>query len=591
MRLLKLFTVAALAACFMLPALAETRVALVIGNAAYRHAPALANPKNDAEGVAASLKRMGFEVLAGTDLEKPAMDKLLQAFADKLERADVALVFYAGHGLQVNGRNYLVPVDGKLDKESDLVFQAVALDTIQGLMEQGQRTSIMILDACRDNPLARNLARSMGTRSGGIGRGLGAAQAGVGTLIVYATQPGNVALDGETGANSPFTAALLAHLETKGLEVRQVLTRVRQAVIEKTRGKQVPWDSSSLTGDFYFAAATTKPPAATPPPASATPPPAIDNEALFWSSIKDGNNIAHFKAYLARWPNGVFADLAKSRVEELEKAALRADEEKKRAEDERKRKDDEAKKEIPVKIAAARQSIKDARAALAAKRYADAKRHAAAASTASDQATKGDASSSEGQALARDVATLSKDVADALAAYVRPRLARARQLVNAARFDEAKRILDEAAQLVEGSSEVAAARREYDSARASGPKTEPSTGDGLVRELIRKAQAKENEHGLCGRTKWPTGADDRAWVSKAGKSGIVAWKQGDYHCGVLRTYGETVQDGYTVRAGTVWGCNVGKDCYTVSYRYCKTNTAYGWQYFGPGYDYATICVR
>src|SRR5262249_10208564 len=161
------------------------------------------------------------------------------------EKADVALVFYAGHGLQVNGRNYLVPVDGKLDKESDLLFQAVPLDVIQGLMEQSQRTNIMILDACRDNPLARNLARSMGTRSAGIGRGLGQTQAGIGTLIVYATQPGNVALDGE-GKDSPFTTALLAHLETPGLEVRQVFTRVRQSVIQSTKGKQVPWDSSSL---------------------------------------------------------------------------------------------------------------------------------------------------------------------------------------------------------------------------------------------------------------------------------------------------------------------------------------------------------
>ena len=143
---------------------AETRVALVIGNGAYKHAPALANPKNDAEGMAASLKRLGFEVLAGTDLDKPAMEKLLQAFAAKLDTADVALVFYAGHGLQVHGRNYLVPVDGKLDRESDLPFQAVPLDLVQGLMEQSQRTNIMILDACRDNPLARNLARTMGTR-------------------------------------------------------------------------------------------------------------------------------------------------------------------------------------------------------------------------------------------------------------------------------------------------------------------------------------------------------------------------------------------------------------------------------------------
>lgn len=310
------------------PALAEKRVALVIGNSAYKHAPALANPKNDALGMAAALQRLDFEVLAGTDLDKPAMDKLMQAFADKLEKADVALVFYAGHGLQVGGRNYLVPVDGKLDKESDLVFQAVPLDTIQGLMEQGQRTNIMILDACRDNPLARNLARSMGTRSAGIGRGLGATQAGVGTLIVYATQPGNVALDGE-GRNSPFTAALLANVETPGLEIRQVFTRVRQAVIQSTKGKQVPWDSSSLTGDWFFAAASAPPAPGTTPPATVTPAPAppspapgADQESLFWQSIKDSKNAADFKAYLAKYPQGTFAELAKIRIAEIEKAAV-----------------------------------------------------------------------------------------------------------------------------------------------------------------------------------------------------------------------------------------------------------------------------
>jgi uncharacterized caspase-like protein len=312
------------------PALAETRVALVIGNSAYKHAPALANPKNDAEGMAASLRRLKFEVLAGTDLDKPAMEKLLQAFAAKLETADVALVFYAGHGLQVHGRNYLVPVDGKLDRESDLAFQAVPLDLIQGLMEQSQRTNIMILDACRDNPLARNLARTMGTRSVGIGRGLGETKAGIGTLIVYATQPGNVALDGE-GRNSPFTASLLKHIEAPGLEIRQVLTRVRNDVITATRDKQVPWDSSSLRGDFFFAAAPaaretppaeTKPGETKPPVTESPPRTAPDGEIVFWQSIQNSKSAADYKAYLEKYPNGTFAALAKLRIAEIEKATV-----------------------------------------------------------------------------------------------------------------------------------------------------------------------------------------------------------------------------------------------------------------------------
>jgi uncharacterized caspase-like protein len=568
-----LFALFALAA----PALAEKRVALVIGNAAYKHAPALANPKNDAESFAVSLKRLDFDVLLGVDLDKRALEGLLQRFAEKLEKADVALVFYAGHGLQVNGRNYLVPVDGKLDKEADLHFQAVSLDLVQSLMEQSQRTNIMILDACRDNPLARNLARAMGTRSTGIGRGLSETRAGLGTLIVYATQPGNVALDGE-GKNSPFTTALLSHVEAPGLEIRQVLTRVRQSVIETTKGKQVPWDSSSLTGDFYFASGPAKPPATTPPPVSSTPPPATDSEGLFWQSIKDSSNIAHFKAYLARWPEGVFAALAKIKIEELEKAALRTDEE-------RKRKDEEAKKELTAKIESARLSITDARAALAARRYADAKRHADAAKAAAAKVSAADVNSSSAQELAREVASLLQDLAAPLAAHVKAQAARARQLIAGRRLDEAKRLLDDATQLVAGSPEVAAARREYEAARKTAGTSETPSGDGLVRELMRKAQAKETENGFCARVKWPNvEGDHRPKVSKAGRSGVVLYKV-SYGCGVVRVNGETIEKGRRVRTTSIWECFDGRNCQFLTQKFCFVNgkPPYDWNYDGAQY--------
>ncbi len=309
------------------PVYAEKRVALVIGNGAYQHAPALANPRNDAENVAAALKRLGFDVSLGVDLDKSSTDRLLEGFERKLDGAEVALFFYAGHGLQVNGRNFLVPVDAKLEREAQLNFQAVALDLVQTLMEQTPRTNIIILDACRDNPLARSLARGMGTRSTAIGNGLAQAQGGRGTLIVYATQPGNVALDGQ-GRNSPFTAALLEHIETPGLEVRQVLTRVRASVTKATGDKQLPWEATSLIGDFYFAPKTapeTKPGETKPPaPAGVTPPTSpgqsVDQETVFWQSIRDSKNAADFKDYLARWPQGTFADLAKRRIAEIEKA-------------------------------------------------------------------------------------------------------------------------------------------------------------------------------------------------------------------------------------------------------------------------------
>lgn len=234
-------------------AAAEKRVALVIGNSAYAHTTPLTNPLNDARDMVAALKRTGFDVVEALDADKLKLDGALRSFTDKLTNADVALFFYAGHGLQVGAQNYLVPVDAKLDRERDLEFEAVKLDFVLRQMEIDRegKTTIVILDACRDNPLSRNLARSMGTRSAGIGRGLAAASTGLGTFIAYSTQPGNVALDGD-GRNSPFTAALTKHIAVKGRNLPSTMIEVRKDVVAATAGRQVPWDHSALTGDFYF---------------------------------------------------------------------------------------------------------------------------------------------------------------------------------------------------------------------------------------------------------------------------------------------------------------------------------------------------
>jgi hypothetical protein len=238
---------------FALPAAAERRVALVVGNSAYVSSPALANPVNDASDIAAALKAVGFEVILGTDLGKPAFDGKVRDFVRILDKADVALFFYAGHGLQVSNRNYLIPVDAKLQGERDLDFEAIALDFVlkQMELEREGKTNVVFLDACRDNPLGRSLARSMGTRSASIGQGLAQVQTGVGTFIAYSTQPGNVALDGK-GRNSPFTSALAKHLAGPGRNLTSVMVDVRRDVLAETGGKQVPWDHSALTGDFYF---------------------------------------------------------------------------------------------------------------------------------------------------------------------------------------------------------------------------------------------------------------------------------------------------------------------------------------------------
>jgi uncharacterized caspase-like protein len=237
----------------VLPAAADKRVALVVGNSAYVQAAPLPNPVNDAGDMAKALTEVGFEVILGLDLAKPAFDAKVREFARALEKADVALFFYAGHGLQASGKNYLVPVDAALRIERDLDFEAVSVDFVlkQMELEREGKTNVVFLDACRDNPLARNLARSMGTRSTAIGQGLAQVQTGVGTFIAYSTQPGNVALDGQ-GRNSPFTAALTKGLKDPGRNLTSVMIEVRKDVLAATEGKQVPWDHSALTGEFYF---------------------------------------------------------------------------------------------------------------------------------------------------------------------------------------------------------------------------------------------------------------------------------------------------------------------------------------------------
>ena len=235
---------------------AEKRTALIIGNAHYTHAGPLANPANDANDIATALKELGFNVVLGLDLDKPAFDAKVREFSASLADADTAVLFYAGHGLQVAGRNYLVPVDADLKSERDLDFQAISLDFVlkQMELERENKTNIIFLDACRDNPLARNLARSMGTRSTSLGKGLAEVQTGVGTFVAYSTQPGNVALDG-TGRNSPFAAALTQGIRAPGRDLTAMMIGVRKQVLAETEGKQVPWDHSALVGAFYFNAA------------------------------------------------------------------------------------------------------------------------------------------------------------------------------------------------------------------------------------------------------------------------------------------------------------------------------------------------
>jgi uncharacterized caspase-like protein len=289
---------------------AQKRVALVVGNSAYQHAPKLTNPKNDATDISAALKMLGFQVVEGFDLDKAAFDRKVRDFAGALKGADAGVLFYAGHGLQVAGENYLVPIDAKAEDATALEFEMLRAGVIHRIMEQQTNTNIIFLDACRDNPLARNLARSMGTRSAEVGSGLARIESGVGTLISFSTQPGNVALDG-SGRNSPFAGALVKQLDTSSDDLGAMLIAVRNEVMQATQRKQVPWENSALTGRFYFKAAGQT---ATVPKVE---PARLSEAAEAWSATKDTTSVAVLEAYLTRYKETFYAELARNRIEEL----------------------------------------------------------------------------------------------------------------------------------------------------------------------------------------------------------------------------------------------------------------------------------
>ncbi|MDH6261911.1 caspase family protein [Bradyrhizobium sp. BR13661] len=241
------------------PAVRVNRMALIIGNGTYAHVKALPNPPNDARAVAKSLRDIGFTVSEGVDLDRSAMQTMTREFLRDAARAQVALVYYAGHGVQVDGRNYLIPVDVELKPGANMTEAMIDMDTIMAGLDDQVRTNILIFDACRNNPMAEHVAAAGTNRGIESASGLAAPTSrasgvtlGAGTLIAFATAPGQVALDGE-GANSPFSAALSRHLGTAGLEVQQMLTRVRAEVVSATKNKQVPWSNSSLLGEVYLA--------------------------------------------------------------------------------------------------------------------------------------------------------------------------------------------------------------------------------------------------------------------------------------------------------------------------------------------------
>ena len=301
------------------PSHAEKRVALVIGNSDYAHASALPNTRNDALDIGATLERLGFAVTRAPNQGYEGLRRGLQAFGRAAAGADVAVVFYAGHGIEVDKRNYLIPVDAKLASDRDVDFEAVPLDLVLRSVEGARRLRLVILDACRNNPFVSAMQRSGATRS--IGRGLARVEPGGETLVAYAAKEGTTADDG-AARNSPYTTALLKHLEEPGLEIGMMFRRVRDTVLAATGGRQEPFVYGSLSSEGFYL----KPPKATavpatePTPGAPAPTPGFDARAVelaFWNSIEKSIKTEAFEAYLAQYPNGTFAALARLRIEDL----------------------------------------------------------------------------------------------------------------------------------------------------------------------------------------------------------------------------------------------------------------------------------
>lgn len=277
----------------------ERRVALVIGNSIYRAAPTLSNPGNDAQDVAAALRAVGFEVIEGRNLDRRGMGEALGRFARAADGADAALFFYAGHGLQFRGENFLLPVDSAPGDEFAIPYETTRVADIIEALQNAKGVRLLILDACRNNPLADRIASSGRSRDSSIGRGLARIAQNKGMVVAYATQANDVAADG-TGRNSPFSAALVEQLAEPGLEVGQLFRRVAQAVNQRTGGRQTPELSLSLLGDFYFNRSET------------------DQQA--WAKLRETADSGALRDFLTRFPKSYLADAARARIDAVERA-------------------------------------------------------------------------------------------------------------------------------------------------------------------------------------------------------------------------------------------------------------------------------
>jgi len=309
----------ALLACLFLLSLvptsanAEKRIALLIGNSAYQHTAPLPNPANDVRLLAGVFRALDYEVLEYRDVGYIGLKKAIRKFTTKLGEYGpeaVGFVYYAGHGLQVGGINYLVPVDAEIEKEADISLYSIKTGTLmQGLTSVGNRLNVIVLDSCRNNPF-KHASRGLSVESSG---GLARMDAPSGSLIAYSTSPGHVAEDGD-GDNSPFSKALAQEISRPGIGIEIVLKRVRQHVFGQSSGRQLPWSSSSIIGEFCPAGCAAGPARISPLPGAAK---TTDPAHQAWLTIKNSKNRRILRSFSKRYPKSLYAEFARIKMDEL----------------------------------------------------------------------------------------------------------------------------------------------------------------------------------------------------------------------------------------------------------------------------------
>jgi uncharacterized caspase-like protein len=300
---------------------AEKRVALVIGNSAYQNAPVLMNPKNDAQDVGKSLRDLGFFTIVATDLDRAGMNDALDRFSRTLGGAEIALVYYSGHGMQFAGKNFLLPVEARLQSADDVNrFRLMPLDDVFDVLQGAQWARIVILDACRNNPVEDDIKRRLASIPGAnrdafLTRGLSRVAAN-GLIVAYATQANDVASDG-AGRNSPFAAAFLHNLGMPDLDVRQMLFNVQDEVDRMTGGRQRPELSISMVGQYKL-----KPASSATANKEVGPAPPVDAAGQAWAVTRDTTSQAVLEDFIRQFGSSVYGSMASARLEELKKTQV-----------------------------------------------------------------------------------------------------------------------------------------------------------------------------------------------------------------------------------------------------------------------------